>query len=68
MLFSYGSGGQSITTTNAGNLLAILIAMRVRQYDTGHIAQWSTSRASLEATGYRHWMPAPYCPGVHHDQ
>jgi hypothetical protein len=38
---------KSMTTKNAGKLLAILIAMRMRRYDTGHIAQWSTSRASL---------------------
>ena len=39
---------------NEGKLLAILIAMQTRRYDAGHIAQWSTSRASLEATGCRH--------------
>jgi hypothetical protein len=40
-------------TKNAGELLAILIAMRMRRYDTGQITRWSTSRASLEATGCR---------------
>jgi hypothetical protein len=28
---------ESATTTNAGKLLAILIAMRMRRYDVGHI-------------------------------
>jgi hypothetical protein len=28
-----------------------MIAMAMERYDAGHIAQWSTSRASLEATG-----------------
>jgi hypothetical protein len=28
--------------------------MRMRQYDAGHIARWSTSGASLEATGCSH--------------
>jgi hypothetical protein len=41
---------ESTTTKNVGELLAILIAMQMRRYDAGHIAQWSTSRASLEAT------------------
>jgi len=40
---------------NAGKLLAILIAMAMQRYDTGHIDQWSTSGASLEATGCHHW-------------
>jgi hypothetical protein len=52
-------GNLHITTTkNAGKLLAILIAMRMRRYDAGHITQWSTSVASLEATGCRHWASA----------
>ena len=41
----------SFRSDNAGELLAISIAMQVRQYNVGHIAQWSTSRAILEATG-----------------
>jgi hypothetical protein len=45
-------------TKNAGELLAILIAMRMWRYDVGHITRWSTSRASLEATGCRHWASA----------
>jgi hypothetical protein len=28
-----------------------MIAMEMQRYDAGHIAQWITSRASLEATG-----------------
>ena len=44
------------TTKNADELLVILIAMQMRWYDAGRIAQWSTSRASLEATGCCHWV------------
>jgi hypothetical protein len=32
----------------------ILFAMRMRWYNAGRIAQWSTSWALLEATGCRH--------------
>jgi hypothetical protein len=40
MLFSYGYGQQQIgDNKNAGKLLAILIVMRMRQYDAGCIAQ-----------------------------
>jgi hypothetical protein len=35
------------TIQNAGELLAILIAMRMRRYDAGRIAQWSRSMALL---------------------
>jgi hypothetical protein len=45
---------ESTTAKNAGELLAISIAMQMRRYDAGHIAQWSTSRASFKATGCRH--------------
>ncbi len=45
------------TTKNVNKLLAISIAMQMRRYNAGHIAQWSTSR-SLEATGCRHWSNA----------
>jgi hypothetical protein len=48
---------------NAGESLAILIAMRVRRYDVGRIAQWITSGASLEATGCSH--PASACAVLH---
>ncbi len=43
---------------NAGKSLAISIAMQMWRYNAGHIAQWSTSRASLEATGCRYWLSA----------
>ncbi len=43
---------------NAGKSLAIFIAMRMRRCNAGHIAQWSTSMASLEATGCHHWASA----------
>jgi hypothetical protein len=39
---------------NEGKSLANSIAMQTRRYDAGHIAQWSTSRASLEATECHH--------------
>jgi hypothetical protein len=35
---------------NAGQLLAILITMRMRRYNVGPITQWSTSQSSQEAT------------------
>ena len=49
---------KSATIKNAGESLAISIAMRMRRYDAGLIARWSTSRASLEATGCRHQVSA----------
>jgi len=45
------SDNNSTTTKNAGESLAISIAMQIRRYDAGHIVQWSTFRALLEATG-----------------
>jgi hypothetical protein len=39
---------------NEGKSLAILIAMAMQRYNVGHIAQWSTSMASLEATECHH--------------
>jgi hypothetical protein len=39
-------------STNTPAKLAILMAMAMRQYVTGRIAQWRRSRASLEATGH----------------
>ncbi len=49
---------KATATKNAGKLLAISVAMAMQQYHAGHIAQWSTSRASLDATGCRHWSSA----------
>ncbi len=43
-----------VTTKNAGESLAISLAMWMQWYDAGHITQWSMSRASLGATGCRH--------------
>ncbi len=40
---------------NTSALLAIPMVMTMRWYATAHIAQWRRSRASLEATGHRHW-------------
>ena len=45
---------ESTTMKNAGELPAISFAMAMQRYDVGSIAQWSTSRASLEATECRH--------------
>jgi hypothetical protein len=47
---------KSMTTKNAGKLLAILIAMQMRWYNAKRIAQQSTFRALLEATGCHHWV------------
>jgi len=42
-------------TKNAGKSTTIIsVGMAMQRYDAGRIARWSTSRASLEATGYRH--------------
>jgi hypothetical protein len=49
---------QSTATKNAGESMAILIAMAMQWYDAGRIAQWITSGASLEATGCSHWASA----------
>jgi len=45
---------ESTATKNAGESMAISIAMAMQWYDAGRIAQWSTSGASLEANGCRH--------------
>jgi hypothetical protein len=46
------SNNKLTTTKNAGKLLAISIAMRMRQYNAGHIARWST-------------LPGGAHPGLH---
>jgi len=43
---------------NAGKLTTISMAMVMQRYDAGSIAQWSTSRASLEANVCRHQASA----------
>ena len=47
-------------TKNAGRSKTISMAMAMQRYDydAGRIAQWSTSRASFEATGCRHQASA----------
>ena len=45
---------KSTATKNAGESMAISIAMAMQRYDAGHIARWITSGASLKATGCRH--------------
>ena len=49
---------ESTATKNAGKSMAISIAMAMQRYNAGRIAQWNISRASLEATGCRHWVSA----------
>jgi len=56
MLLAMVVGDNGSTATKiACKSLAVLIAMAMQQYNVGRIAQWSSSRASLEATGCRHW-------------
>ncbi len=43
-------------STNTPKKVAVLMAMAMRRYVAAHIAQWRRSRASLEATGRRHWV------------
>jgi hypothetical protein len=54
-------------TKNAGNSSMILMAMVMQRYNTGHIAQWSTSRLHSKpldaAIGQ---VPATYCPNGRH--
>jgi hypothetical protein len=45
-------------TKNAGKSTTISMAMVMQRYDTGRIDRWSTSRASLGATGCRHQASA----------
>jgi hypothetical protein len=45
---------KSTATKNAGESMAISIAMAMQWYDAGRIARWITSGASLEATGCSH--------------
>jgi len=62
MVFSYGCGRQRNRglQKNAGKLQAVLMTMVMRWYDEVHIAQWSTSRVSLNVTVCCHWTPVPY--------
>ena len=45
---------ESTATKHAGESMAISIAMVMQRYDARRIARWSTSSASLEATGCLH--------------
>jgi hypothetical protein len=49
-----------MTETKALTLLAISMAMQIRWYGAKCIAQYGRSRATLDATGRRHW--ASICP------
>jgi hypothetical protein len=61
MLFSYSYARQKINNRKkAADLLAISMTMRIRQYGAKHIVQNCRSRATLDATGRRHW--AIICP------
>ncbi len=52
-------GDSKLTATiNAGESMAISMAMAMQWYDTGRIARWITSGASLEVTGCSHWVSA----------
>ncbi len=42
-------------STNTPKKVAVLMAMVMHRYVTARIAQWRRFRASLEATGRRHW-------------
>ena len=42
-------------STNTPKKVAVLMAMAMRRYVTARITRWRRSRASLEATGHRHW-------------
>ena len=46
---------KSMTEKNAPTLLAISMAMQIRWYGAKRIAQYSKSRASLDATGRLNW-------------
>jgi len=53
-----GANNEIDETKNAGKSTTILMAMAMQRYDVGRIAQWITSRASLEATGCHHRVSA----------
>jgi hypothetical protein len=56
--WSFGYGYEDIKSTTKKNgpaLRAISMAMRIRRYDAERIAQCGRSRATLDATGCRHW-------------
>ena len=55
---------KSMTEKNAPTLLAISMAMRIRQYGAERIAQYGRSRATLVATGCHHRVIIR--PGGHH--
>ena len=56
MLFSNGYARYKINDRKNGPALqAILMAMRIRRYGAQHITQYGRSRATLDATGRRHW-------------
>jgi len=46
---------KSTTEKNGPASLAIMLAMHIRGYGAEHITQYGRSRATLDATGRRHW-------------
>ena len=60
MLFSNGYARYKINDRKNGPALqAISMAMRIRWYGAKCIAQYRRSRATLDATGRRHWTILP---------
>ena len=51
---------KAATTNKCASVVAILTAMTMRRCGAERIAQQSMSRATLDATGRRHW--AIICP------
>ena len=59
MVFSYGYEQIELAIMkNTVKLLDVSMTMQLRWYNAGRIAQWNTSRASLEATGCHHQASA----------
>ena len=58
----------STTEKNGHASRAVLMAMRIRRYDAERITQYGRSRATLDATGCRHWASkfTPYRLGGRH--
>ncbi len=71
MLFSYGYGQQQIgdNKENAGELLAISIAIRMRRYNAGASPDRARPgfHSELLDAAIRQ-VHAPYCPGGRHGQ
>ena len=53
-----GDNESTATKKSGCESMATSIAMAMQRYDAGRIDRWSTSGASVEATGCRHWSSA----------